>query len=377
MVIYHRPQPIYVSPTWDSGVGDFTGALIQALSPASLDNARQAANKGNDAVQKGYDVINEALKLNRDVGDKMQEVFATFGPPADAYGFPNVETWIALEPLTEASSGLASFDKRIAAMDVLFLHLGGSLGSLGLAMQQAGLSTEGGNLRQVASSMDNFRTGLRYDPPNGTGYYNARPDAKVESQRLSVAVRDALGAANLRYPTNVDAPEYWQVIMSVLGQNLGVETSQGLQEAAAAGLGSGLGFSEISGMGEPVSIALAIVGLLKIALIVVAIVAALYTVATVVKNAYHASNAASDAALEYQKRKTIREQEVAAGTKTQAQAEEENKADSEDTKATVNQIVDAAKNAGPRSLFKDLALPVGIGAAALVLVTVVGPMLKK
>jgi hypothetical protein len=162
--------------------------------------------------------------------------------------------------------------------------------------------------------------------------------------------RARLARAGLQDIVDNDKPGYFDILQETLAPL----SEDPTPEEAASLQGASLG-------ADPVTIGLVIAGIIKVVVIAAAIIAALYVVNKIVENIFGAGNSAMKAAGELQARKTLREQQVANGTLSRADADAANAADSQQFKTDVDNASAAAAKAGPS--VTDLLLWVGIPVA--------------
>lgn len=341
-----RDNVTYLTPDAPvAGLSDFTGDLVRAFSPETLDRLMSGIRKTHDLVIAAYDTLDQATKATVEIGVRSKLLVEKFGPPIIGFA-PNIPFVIAAMPLGSMEAYRKAMGKRVAALDVLLLAIGGAYSSLSLSLMAAGLDTEGGIAKSTYRAIERWRDSLRLDPPDGNGFYNKNPQARQDSMDISQAVGAALAAKGLRRVQDNDKEAYWQTYLEVLQPILGVE----LEGVPAIGVSG-------SGMGEPVSITLAIIALVKVVVVVGGVIAALVAINAVFNKLFGAGNDAMAAALEYQKRKTTRQEMVASGTMTQAEADQANTQDASDTKAQQEEAADRARAVSPGLAFTDLILP--------------------
>lgn len=332
----------FAAPRRRAALGAWTTDLARALDSSDLARLQSSVEDTLDSVAKAYDAMNQVESDLNELDSRKADVLSTFGNPASAE--PDSPAVVAQEPLDVAEANIRVAGKRLAGIDLLYYQMQLVYTDMGNTFAQAGFSQEAGRVRTAAQAMRDWSSAVN------SRIYRRLPSAQDYEGQLEGEFNRALADRGLRPVLDTDKPGYFEALKEVLDP-------LGEEESAVPGLqGAQLGV-------DPVSTAALIAGIVNVVLIGAVIVGALVVINSIVGKIWGASNEAMKAASELQNRKTLREQEVAAGTLTREDADAANAKDAADTKAEVQDAAASAAKAGPS--VTDLLLWVGIPVAGI------------
>lgn len=310
------------------GIGDITSAVVRALSSDELDELMGAVREFNGKISDAYGARDDSRALYADFVKLTMDVQARFGVPG-----LTAENSIAWMNVFRAQKNLELFIRKLAATDLLFEQLATIYGVISPGLKDGGLETEAGIVNQTATLANNYN-------------YTSRPILTAMTPlfwKFRTEYRDtfaaALGRRGLKIITDIQKDGYFDAL------------SEAISPAQAT--------SGIEGMG----IAPAIFALIKAIAICVTIIATMIVLAKVVSDVTAAGRKGMDAALELEKRKTMREQEVLAGKIPRIEADRLNLEDVAQTRAVVRDVGDAAQKGSP---FGDIAMYLALGVGGII-----------
>lgn len=325
------------------GLSGWTEDLARSMNSNDMAKMSQALGDSLDSVAKAYDALNQVESDLNELGQRTSDLEATFGAPDPQD--PESPASIAYEPLQVAEAHIRVGGRRLAGIDILFYELSLVYTDIGNTFDRAGFTSEAGSARMTAQAMRDWRSAV------DSRIYSRLPTAFDARAALDDAFKAALAARGLQPVLDNDKPGYFEALAEVLAP-LGDEELPGEASLQGAFLGA-----------DPVTIGLLVAAIVKIVIIGAVIIAALLIINKIVQNVFGAGTEAMKAATELQQRKTLREQQVAAGTLSRTEADQLNAKDSESFKNDVNAAAVAAAKAGPSAT--DLLVWVGIPVAGL------------
>lgn len=306
------------------GMGDITVATITAIKGKELDDLMSSVKKALQSVNDAYAARDKLIEQIDLVAAAKKRVSDTFGPLTlpGIIPVPNVAALMAMAPLATADAHIQVMVRRLAGIHLTFESVEVVYGELARALVASGLSDDGGTAYQAVQLMMNWRS------TTGDLVGKKSPNFWTYRQQLRDAFAAALARRGLRIIGDASKDGYFDALSEVVG---------GFAEVPASGT---------SGMGDLGALP-AILGLIKIALVVVAIIASLAYLNSIVGKLYGASSSVAAMSLEYQKRKTSREQAVIDGKLPRAEADAENATDLAETQREVARTTAAASKLDP------------------------------